>query len=80
MPGNTGSAATNVKEDFGNEVLLVIRTGWRKWYLALLHMKKITNNFNYEQNLNLTVTQSIPSTEKIGLEQCQTVIAWTVCS
>ena len=40
LPGNTGSAATNVKEDFGNEVLLVIRTGWRKWYLALLHMKK----------------------------------------
>lgn len=29
--------------------------------------------------LNLTVTQSIPSTEKLGLEQCQTVIAWTVC-
>lgn len=29
--------------------------------------------------LNLTVTKSIQSTEKIGLEQCQTVIAWTAC-
>lgn len=29
--------------------------------------------------LNLTVTQSIQSTEKLGLEQCQTVIAWTAC-
>lgn len=29
--------------------------------------------------LNLTVTQSIQSTKKLGLEQCQTVIAWTAC-